>query len=308
MKQIRTVGQTGFGEVGAILATDFAAFSSRTRLVAFDRLCRDPHSFPSRALAERPWVRSASSAPAMAVGCELIISAVTAGQALQAAEAVLPGLSPGAYYLDLNSVSPSTKRTIAKRVEDAGGRFVEGSIMSPIEPRRIAAPILVGGPHAEEFLPLGQALGFSGMAFCSVELGRASATKMCRSVMIKGMEALLAESLLAARQFGVEREVLASLDNIFPLPDWPEQARYMISRSLEHGRRRAEEMAEAARTVREAGLTPHMSEGCAERQAWAAQFAQVPECEGLESMLDAIIEGSQQVSLAKDKLPVKQPG
>ena len=45
----------------------------------------------------------------------------------------------------------------------------------------------------------------------SDEIGRASAAKMCRSVIVKGMEALLGESLLAARHYGVESAVLESL-------------------------------------------------------------------------------------------------
>src|SRR5205814_2940164 len=76
---------------------------------------------------------------------------------------------------------------------------------------------------------------------------------MCRSVIIKGMEALLAESLLTARRHGVEDAVLASLQDLFPVGDWRALARYMISRSLQHGRRRAEEMREAVKTVAEAG-------------------------------------------------------
>jgi 3-hydroxyisobutyrate dehydrogenase-like beta-hydroxyacid dehydrogenase len=126
------------------------------------------------------------------------------------------------------------------------------------------------------------------MKVVSEALGVASATKMCRSVIIKGMEALVAESLLAARHYGVEDAVLESLDNLFPRPDWPEHARYLISRSLMHGTRRADEMREAAKTVREAGLIPWMSEGSVERHAWAPQFDSALNEESLEGILDAI--------------------
>jgi 3-hydroxyisobutyrate dehydrogenase-like beta-hydroxyacid dehydrogenase len=161
--------------------------------------------------------------------------------------------------------------------------------MSPIGPKRIASPILLGGAHAEEFLKLGQPLGFTGASVFAHEVGRASAAKMCRSVMIKGMEALLAESLLAARKYGVEATVLASLKDLFPAADWSKLAQYMISRSLIHGRRRAEEMREVAQTVAYTGLTPHMSAACAERQEWAAQFRDCADAETLESMLDRIL-------------------
>jgi 3-hydroxyisobutyrate dehydrogenase-like beta-hydroxyacid dehydrogenase len=161
--------------------------------------------------------------------------------------------------------------------------------MSPIGPKRIASPILLGGPHAAAFARFAQPIGFTGTDVFALEIGRASAAKMSRSVFVKGMEALLAESLLTARKHGVEQTVLASLEQLLPGADWRRLARYMISRSLLHGRRRAEEMREVARTVANAGIAPHMSAACAERQDWAAQFSDCAELEGLEEMLDAML-------------------
>src|SRR5262249_13119864 len=158
-------------------------------------------------------------------------------------------------------------------------------VMSPVPPKRLATPMLLGGPHAEALLPQLQKLGFTGASVFSTDLGKASAAKMCRSVMVKGIEALLAESLIAARSYGVEETVIKSLDDLFPGPDWTKLARYMISRTLEHGTRRAEEMREAARTVAEAGLDPHMSAATAERQDWAPQFASALSEQDLGDML-----------------------
>jgi 3-hydroxyisobutyrate dehydrogenase-like beta-hydroxyacid dehydrogenase len=164
--------------------------------------------------------------------------------------------------------------------------------MSPIAPKRIASPIWLGGPHAREFLPIAQSLGFAGTAVYSDAIGEASAAKMCRSVIVKGMEALLAESLLTARRHGVEDVVLASLQDLFPAGDWRKLARYMISRSLQHGRRRAEEMREAARTVAEAGFEPWMSEGIVARQEWAAAHSAALRAEALTDLLDEMLKGA----------------
>ena len=101
----------------------------------------------------------------------------------------------------------------------------------------------------------------------------ASATKMCRSVMIKGLEAMVIESFTAARHYGVEDAVIASLRETFPGIDWEKQAAYFFQRVIEHGRRRSEEVREVAETVREAGLTPWSARGTAERQAWIADLA-----------------------------------
>src|SRR5207244_6985721 len=108
------------------------------------------------------------------------------------------------------------------------------------------------------------ALGFDAKV-ASEELGVASAVKMCRSVMIKGLEAMVIESFTTARAYGVEDAVLASLAETFPGIDWEKQGAYFFQRVIEHGRRRSEEVSEVAETVREAGRSPWSTEGPAER-------------------------------------------
>jgi 3-hydroxyisobutyrate dehydrogenase-like beta-hydroxyacid dehydrogenase len=115
-------------------------------------------------------------------------------------------------------------------------------------------------------------LGFAAKVH-SEQLGVASATKMCRSVMIKGLEAMVIESFTAARHHGVEDAVIASLQETFPGIDWEKQASYFFQRVIEHGRRRSEEVREVAVTVGEAGLVPHSAAGTAERQAHVADLA-----------------------------------
>ncbi len=280
---ISRIALIGFGEVGQILAQDLAP---KATLSAWDIAFADPRSAPSRALNQHR-ARAGKDGQDAVRDAELVISAVTAAQDLDAARSVAPGLGQGAYFLDLNSCSPGQKVASAGVIDAAGGRYVEAAVMSPISPKRIASPMLLGGPHAGAFLKDAADLGFSGARFYSAEIGRAAATKLCRSVMVKGIEALVTESLLAARHYGVEQEVLDSLSDLMPLPDWRRTAQYMISRSLEHGKRRAEEMREAARTVAEAKIAPLMSHAIAERQDWAGKHRDALD-PNLIAMLDAI--------------------
>ncbi|MEP0201735.1 MAG: DUF1932 domain-containing protein [Halioglobus sp.] len=287
---IERVGIIGLGEVGRVLAEDLL-LQSGVHVQVWDNQFSDPDSIAARnlqELASSPALSAADNASTAAASCQLILSAVTADQALAAAESILPALEKEALFVDLNSVSPNTKQSVSNAIEHVGGRFVEASVMSPIMPLRSNAPILLCGPHATILESAGRELGFGDMLAISAALGVASATKMCRSVIVKGMEALVTESLLAARYYGVEGSVLASLDNLFPRPDWPEHARYLISRSLQHGSRRAAEMREVGKTVQEAGFSPWMSEGTVERQAWAPQFDAALGEESLEGLLDAI--------------------
>jgi 3-hydroxyisobutyrate dehydrogenase-like beta-hydroxyacid dehydrogenase len=284
----RRITLIGLGEVGRVLASDLHE-RGNADLSAWDRLFPVAGSEPQRAAGALTFLRAAGSMADAVRERAIVISAVTAGECRAAAQEAAVVLSRGAFYLDLNSVSPRTRAGTAELIEAQGGYYIEAAVMSPIAPKRIGSPIWLGGPHARAFLPVAQALGFSGAAVYSDTIGEASAAKMCRSVIIKGMEALLAESLLTARHHGVEDVVLASLQDLFPAGDWRKLARYMISRSLQHGRRRAEEMREAARTVEEAGLEPWMSRGCVERQQWAAGHDVALGEEALTDMLDHML-------------------
>ncbi|MCS6948454.1 MAG: DUF1932 domain-containing protein [Steroidobacteraceae bacterium] len=287
------VALIGYGEVGRALASDLAPRLAAPP-AAWDRLFREPHSGPSRTVrADGNAVAAASMAEAIG-GRELVISAVTAGECLAAAREAAGALQPGAWYFDLNSVAPQTKREAAELIGAAGGRYIEAAVMSPIHPKRSAAPMLIGGPHAREFVPLAVELGFVGASFCSDRLGTAAASKMCRSVIIKGLEALLTEALLAARRYGVDEAVLNSLYDLLPAKDWPALARYMIARSVQHGIRRAEEMEQVALTVAGAGLEPWMSRATVERQRWAAEFQTALGAEMLGPFLDLMLEGIPQ--------------
>lgn len=256
----------GLGEVGSILAGELRA-KGVEKVTAYDLLFDQPASRPSRNAGETGAVACASAAEA-ATGADLVISAVTAAQAVAAARSVVGGIGQGAWFLDLNSASPGAKATASKAIEAANGRYVEAAVMSPVPGKGLKTPMLLGGPHAEAFLDWAGPLELQAKVF-STEIGKASAAKMCRSVMVKGVEALLGECLLTARHYGVEQEVLGSLGDLLPNPDWERLARYMISRSLVHGKRRAEEMREVARTVDEAGYEPWMSRAASERQDWS---------------------------------------
>jgi len=285
----------GFGEVGQTLAKDFLAGGVKEIRAWDTAFISGNFSNDSRLQANAAEalgvVATRSSAEAVR-DAQIIISAVTAGSDEAAANTAAQAIERGALFADLNSVSPGSKQRVAEIIEAKGARFVEVAVMSPINPRGLKSPMLLGGAHAQAFAEL-MAPFHVDMTPVSEIIGKAAATKMCRSVLYKGLEALFLESMTAARHYGVETEVLASLTDTFER-GWPETARYMISRALIHGRRRAEEMREAAKTVQEAGLEPLLASGTAQRQDWAADQAAhmvgiVPAKAPLDALLDALL-------------------
>lgn len=263
------VGLIGYGEVGSIFAV--ALRGAGATVSAYDRKFNDPARGPEAVDAcNAASVRALGSMDDLLPGMALVISAVTASSTLAVAEQAARGIAPGTFYLDVNSASPETRRRCAQLIAAAGGRYIESAVMTSVPPYGIKVPMLLGGEHAGPATELLASLGFDAK-IASAEIGVASAIKMCRSVMIKGMEAMVIESLVSARKFGVEEHVLASLAETFPGIDWPRQASYFFSRVVQHGKRRAEEMRESARTVAEAGLDPWMPHATANRQEWVAQ-------------------------------------
>jgi 3-hydroxyisobutyrate dehydrogenase-like beta-hydroxyacid dehydrogenase len=265
------VGLVGYGEVGRILAEDLR--SQDVKVSAYDlKLRSDQTGGALREHASSHGVALVNSHADLAAQADFIVSAVTASQAVPVAQACAPAVKQGAWFLDFNSASPGAKQRAAALIDGKGGRYVEGAVMTSIPPKRIKVPLLLGGSGAEALAPLLVELGFDAKV-ASRELGVASAVKMCRSVMIKGMEAMVIEAFTTARAYGVEDAVLASLKETFPGIDWEKQGAYFFQRVIEHGRRRSEEVREVAETVREIGLTPWSAEGTAERQAWVADLA-----------------------------------
>jgi 3-hydroxyisobutyrate dehydrogenase-like beta-hydroxyacid dehydrogenase len=242
------------------------------RVSAYDLKLDDDRAGPLREHAAGIGVTLAASHAELAAQADFIVSAVTASQDVAVAQACVGAIKPGAWFLDFNSASPGAKQRAAALIDGAGGRYVEGAVMTSVPPYRIKVPLLLGGAGARELAPLLNDLGFAAKP-ASDKLGVASATKMCRSIMIKGMEAMVIEAFTTARAYGVEDAVLASLKETFPGIDWEKQGAYFFQRVIEHGRRRAEEMREVAETVREAGLTPWSAQGTAERQAFVADLA-----------------------------------
>lgn len=230
-----------------------------------------------------------ASDPAVALrGVGLVFSVVTADQALEAARTCAPHLEAGTLWLDCNSCAPQTKLRASEIIEAVGGRYVDVAVMAPVYPRRHEVPLLLAGPHAELAARLIERLGMRPEVQ-SASVGNASSIKMLRSVMIKGLEALTAECMLAARRAGVEEAVLASLQASDPGIDWRARSSYNLERMMVHGARRAAEVEEVCATLRAFGLPDWMSEGTAKWQSTVAELGLPPGKDDLAQRSDAVL-------------------
>ena len=272
----------GFGEAGQTISRGFLGEGFRS-IRTYDILFDDPADRGQlKRTAEALGVGVAENHVAAVRDADLVFLAVTASSSLDAARSCIPGLGKKQLFLDVNSVSPRRKQQTAAQVTPTGASYVDVAVMAPVAPYQHKVPCLIGGPGAEEFLPRARALGMK-VEFVSGEVGPASAIKMFRSIMIKGLEALVLESMLAASEYQVEDRVLASLKETFPSLDWNRIAGYMIERVVTHGRRRAAEMREVAETLKDMGIEPIMAAATAARQQWLADLGVKEQMAGRKS-------------------------
>jgi 3-hydroxyisobutyrate dehydrogenase-like beta-hydroxyacid dehydrogenase len=264
-----SIGFIGFGEAGFHIASGLKDAGVES-VCAFDVNAETPGFVERiRRHSEQSAVPLVDSPEDLANRADILMSTVVASAALDAARRIASSLDGRHLYADLNSVSPESKQEVAAAVTVAGARFVEITIMSPVPPRRHRSPMLLSGAGASEFAGRMAPYGMQ-LEVISERVGAAAAVKLCRSIIVKGLEALMVECALAACHYGADERVFSSLDESFPGLNWGKLADYMTSRVALHGERRAREMEEAARMLDAIGIAPVMAEAAARRQDWCA--------------------------------------
>jgi 3-hydroxyisobutyrate dehydrogenase-like beta-hydroxyacid dehydrogenase len=288
----RNIACIGFGEAADAFVSDWAGRPEKLR--AYDRKTDDAATRDAKLCDyARHELDGRDTVDEALAGATAVLSLVTADQALAAAGAGAAHLPSGALWFDMNSVAPDTKRAAERAVAAAGGRYVDVAVMAPVHPQRAAVPLLVSGPHAVDGASELRAIGFSNVRVVEGPIGAASGIKMIRSVLVKGLEALTAECVLAAEAAGVRDEVIESLDASWPGAAWAARANYGLDRMLVHGLRRAAEMEEVVKTLDALGTGSVMSRGTVLRQRALGALGLKPQ-EGLTAKLRAIAASKPQ--------------
>ncbi|MCL6472950.1 MAG: DUF1932 domain-containing protein [Firmicutes bacterium] len=262
------IGFIGFGEAASAIAAGLKQ-EGVADIVAYD--VADTPIVQSR--AEAIHAHLVTSKEELARQADVILSMVTASVALNVAQDIAPYLRPGTVYADLNSCSPRTKREIYEMLENVAPEveYASVAVMSAVPPLRHKVPMVADGPGAAR---LHERLSPYHMNIQVIQgpVGASAVLKMCRSVIVKGLEALFLEALVAADRAGVAEQVLASLDASFGSMSLSGMGDYLLRRHWVHGRRRAHEAQEAIRTVEELGAEAWVTRGVAQRLEWGAQM------------------------------------
>jgi 3-hydroxyisobutyrate dehydrogenase-like beta-hydroxyacid dehydrogenase len=266
----------GYGEVGQTFARQFLARGD-VQIAAYDIL------FDAGSLAERArqaGITAARSVADAARDADVVISAVTADAVLDVAREAQTYLKFGQFFFDINSASPNTKMRAAEIVNTTGAYYIEGAVMAAVLAPGITVPILAGGPAAADLATRMNAIGMNVRAVAT-EYGRASAMKLCRSIVMKGLEVLTVECGRAAAFWDVADEVFGSLEATYPGMGWAALAENSMERVSSHGLRRAAEMREAADMIADMGLNPALAKAIADAQEHGAKSARAATAEAI---------------------------
>lgn len=264
------VGFIGFGEAARVFASGLKGTGS---LAAF---CRGPRHAPPyaaefREAAARLGVQLVDTVEALARQADVLFSAVAPGAAAAVASETAAFLRPGQIFADINAVSPAAKEAMAAAVAATGARFVDAELMGAASLYGAAVPLYVSGSGADEFKRLFAPLGLN-VTLVPGRPGAAAALKMLRSVVTKGMEALIVEAMFAAFRAGVAREAFTAITEPMDAVKFSDFARMCLTSDPIHAGRRAEEMTSVSEVIRELGLEPIMVEATRRRLAWSARL------------------------------------
>ncbi len=257
----RRWGLIGFGEAGRIIGGAMAA--SGVDLAVHDRMLLDP----ARGAAVREAVAAAGATPvddlAEFADRDVVVSLVTPATAVPAARGFAPHAAGGVLYVDLNSTAPGDKQDVAASLP--GARVVDGVMTGggiQLDAQRI--PISLAGPDAAEAADLLNGAGLNA-AVVGEEIGAAAALKMLRSVVIKGMEGLWVEALLAARERGVVEPLLAMIEETLDRYSARDFATMLVTTHVAHAGRRQVEVRMSRDTVAGTGVPALVSSGLVAR-------------------------------------------
>ncbi|SFM30195.1 NAD(P)-dependent oxidoreductase [Methylobacterium pseudosasicola] len=273
------LGLVGYGEIGSTLGRGLRD-AGLQYVTAYDKYAYDgPYADLIQQRAQTAGVALVRSNQELADAADLIVSVTPGSASLDSATAFVGCLSDRHTFIDFASATPKIKAGVAEQLAGSGAVLGDGSIEGTPK-NGYAMPILVSGAAGERVRDLLNPFGMN-LSFVGEKLGTASGIKILRSVLIKGIEALTDEMLLAARHYGVDEIVLASACKTLARP-WMDTVEALIPSGVIHAKRRAEELEMSAEAVADAGVDPVMARAVVARLRWKDSLGLKEKLNGIE--------------------------
>jgi len=239
----------GIGEAGGTLARDLIAKGITVR--GWDP---EPRNLPDG-------LDFAESNPAAVAGADVVLSVNWASVAIDVAKEVAPVLQPNQLYADMNTAAPQLKRELAPFIEKTGASFVDAALMDPVPPKGLGTQVYASGNGAEAFAEKMSPLGMP-VTYLDDEAGNAATYKLVRSIMYKGVAAVIVECLEAAEKLNMTEYARTQMLKI--IYDEPMIDRF-VSGSIKHAERRVHEMEAVVEMLDSIGVSAFTSQASVNR-------------------------------------------
>ncbi len=276
---ITAIATLGLGEAGTAIATGLADVWRKDnplrRILSVDTALGDNVRGPAiNARAQTIGVEIEGNYSNTLRDAGAVFSVVTGIAAKDAALAARDVLNTGTLFLDVNTLTGPQTADIAKAMFKAGIDYVDLAAMGSFEASGYQVPFVASGPAAQRAAALLRPFGFN-IEVMSERAGDASSVKIIRSVMLKGMEALGVECMVAAHRAGLVDEVLNCFSDI-DANTFAGMLKSLTTTHLVHAKRRMEEVDKAQENLLELGIRPLMSERTRESHARTVNADAVP--------------------------------
>jgi 3-hydroxyisobutyrate dehydrogenase-like beta-hydroxyacid dehydrogenase len=259
------IGFIGFGEAASCFTKHFAKQGIESIYVyCSGNTNYPPYSEEFKRTVTEHGATLVNSMKELLEKVDVVFSAVLVANSLDVGLEIAQGIRPETLVVDINASTPSAKVKVADAVKAAGGQFVDSNLMGAVSIYGATVPLYSSGDGAERFDKLFKPMGLE-IENAGPKAGAAAAVKMLRSVVTKGMEALIIEAMTAAALAGVRREAWKGICGPMDATVFSKFADMCIMTDVLHAERRAIEMDGAAETVRDLGLDPLMAEATAAR-------------------------------------------
>lgn len=252
------LGFIGFGEAAYEMAQGLSK-EGLQQIEAFDYLWDDPVFGPLiKERANEASVHLQESMEAVAANSDMIIVAVPADKTYSVCQSLLPFLSDKQLYVDVSAASPEIKAAVCKSLEVKNIQFVDIAMMGPLSVYKHKVPMLASGLGADTFIRL---TGQYGMDVTKISdfAGEASATKLIRSIFMKGISTLLVEMLTAAKHYNVDEQVIHSIAETMNKSDFETTMNRLVTGTAIHSARRSSELDGTIKMLQDAHLSSKMS-------------------------------------------------
>lgn len=193
----------GLGEAGSHFANDLAKMG--VEVTGFD---------PNPVRQLHPSITVKESNGEAARNADIIFSANLSSVSVEIADELARVLQPHQFFCEMNTSGPEKKQKIAEVLAPSGVKMIDLAIMAPVPPKGILTPLLASGQYAAAFLKKVEPLNLDISMVANGQIGDAATRKLLRSIVYKGIAAVVCEAMEAGQAFGIENYIRGQISSL----------------------------------------------------------------------------------------------